>query len=62
MFTGHKMGPPLCGTGNGRDGDKLPCNRRALIYLRTWSEVSHSECIADKLAATAMFNDVGTHL
>ena len=26
MFTGHKMGPPLCGTGNGRDGDKLLCN------------------------------------
>ena len=34
MFTGHKMGPPLCGTGNGRDGDKLLCN------IRSWKERS----------------------
>ena len=26
MFTGHKMGLPLCGTRNGRDDDKLLCN------------------------------------
>ena len=32
MFTGHKMGPPLCGTGNGRDGDKLLCNRCPLKH------------------------------
>ena len=34
MFTGHKMGPPLCGTGNGRDGDKLLCNNRS--YRELW--------------------------
>ena len=26
------MGPPLCGTGNGRDGDKLLCNRCPLKH------------------------------
>ena len=37
MFTSHKMGPPLCGTGNGRDGDKLLCNRCPLKYeAREW--------------------------
>jgi len=32
VFTGHIMGPPLCGTGNGRDGDKLLCNRCPLKH------------------------------
>ena len=32
VFTGHEMGPPLCGTGNGRDGDKLLCNRCPLKH------------------------------
>ena len=32
MFTGHRMGPPLCGMGNGKDGDKLLCNRCPLKY------------------------------
>ena len=30
LLTGHIMGPPLCETGNGRDGDKLLCNNVAL--------------------------------
>ena len=27
------MGPPLCGTGNGRDGDKLLCNNEEDINI-----------------------------
>ena len=27
MSIGHRMGPPLCGMGNGKDGDKLLCNK-----------------------------------
>ena len=32
LLTGHRMGPPMCGTGNGRDGDKLLCNRCPLKH------------------------------
>ena len=32
LLTGHKMGPPMCGTGNGRDNDKLVCNRCPLKH------------------------------
>ena len=27
LLTGHGKGPPLCGMGDCRDGDKLLCNR-----------------------------------
>ena len=26
LLTGHGMSPPMCGTGNCRDGHKLLCN------------------------------------
>ena len=32
LLTGHGMSPPIYGTGNGRDGDKLLCNRCPLKY------------------------------
>ena len=38
MFTGHKMGPPLCETRNGRDGDKLLCNN-GLVKLIVFHEL-----------------------
>ena len=33
LLTGHIMGPPMCGTGNGRYGDKLLCNSFISAYF-----------------------------
>ena len=32
LLTGHRMIPPMCGMGNGRDGEKLLCNRCPLKH------------------------------
>ena len=32
LLTGDIMSPPMCGMGNGRDGDKLMCNRCPLKH------------------------------
>ena len=32
LLMGHRMSPPMCGMGNGRDGDKLLCNRCPLKH------------------------------
>ena len=30
LLTGHRISPPMCGTGDCRDGDKLLCNSEPL--------------------------------